>query len=182
MVFVQAAESPSAPTPAVRVGGAIKEPQKVKSVPPDYPDDASRAGLAGQVVVECVVDLKGAITDARVLKGVPPLSDAALNAVKQWRYTTTLLDGKPVPVVMTVTVNFNNPKPNLAGLLESLKSKNEFIRESAVTWLGRQRGNPNLDKNDVGRITRELKRLKEHDDSDRVRAAVDQALQLLEAQ
>src|SRR6185295_17588244 len=79
----------SGPTPSSpqRVGNEIKEPKKLKNVPPSYPEDALRAGLQGIVLIECVIDPKGTVDSVKVLKGVPPLTDAATKAVKQWRYT-----------------------------------------------------------------------------------------------
>jgi protein TonB len=97
---------PAAPKGPVRVGGQIKEPSKVRNVPPSYPDIAKQARVQGVVVLEAVISPSGAVTNVRVLKGVPLLNDAAADAVRQWRYTPTMLNGQPVSVVMTVTVNF----------------------------------------------------------------------------
>lgn len=182
MVVLQAADTPIAPEQPVRVGGQIKEPRKLKHVPPTYPDDAKRAGLEGKVVLDCTIDVEGRVTEARVLEGAPPLSDAVMKAVKQWRYTPTLLNGKAVPVIMKVTTEYKNSGPYLGGLLVSLKSKNEFIRESAVTLLGRPPSDRKLQGRDLEHLTRELQRLKEHDESDRVRTAAAQALLQLEGQ
>jgi TonB family protein len=96
-----------APAPTVvRVGGGIKAPQKVRDVQPMYPDDARAAHVAGVVVLEARIATDGAIADAKILRSIPMLDEAALQAVKQWRYTPTLLNGDPVEVLMTVTVNF----------------------------------------------------------------------------
>jgi periplasmic protein TonB len=97
---------PTVPKGPVRVGGQIKEPSKVNNVPPLYPDIAKQARVQGVVVLEAVISPSGGVTNVRVLRGVPLLNDAAVNAVKQWRYTPTTLNGQPVAVVMTVTVNF----------------------------------------------------------------------------
>jgi TonB family protein len=154
----------------------IKEPKNVKNVAPKYPADAMLAGLTGKVVMECNIDAKGAVTEARVLDGPPPLTDAAITAVKQWRYAPVMVDGKAVPAIVPITITFAGPHPSISGLLESLKSKNEFIREFAVKWLGTQRGNPELHPKDVDKLTRNLQLLKEHDESERVRTAAAQAL------
>jgi hypothetical protein len=111
-----------------------------------------------------------------VLEGVPPLTDAVMKAVKQWRYSPVLLNGKPVPVIMTVTTQYKDSGPYLGGLLDSLKSKNEFIRESAATLLGRRPSDRKLQGKDLEEVTRELQRLREHDESERVRTAAAQAL------
>jgi protein TonB len=99
---------PDAPPPqqAVRVGGNIKEPKKLKNVNPTYPDIAKQARVQGVVILECTISPQGKVTDVKVLRGIPLLDDAAREAVRQWVYTPTLLNGVPVPVIMTVTVNF----------------------------------------------------------------------------
>jgi len=99
---------PDAPAPvqAVRVGGQIKEPKKLKHVAPAYPDIAKQARVQGVVILECTISPQGKVTDVKVLRGIPLLDAAAIEAVKQWVYTPTLLNGVPVPVIMTVTVNF----------------------------------------------------------------------------
>jgi periplasmic protein TonB len=99
---------PDAPAPvqAVRVGGQIKEPKKLKDVKPNYPDIAKQARVQGVVILECTISPQGKVTDVKVLRGIPLLDAAAIEAVKQWVYTPTLLNGVPVPVIMTVTVNF----------------------------------------------------------------------------
>jgi len=99
---------PDAPPPpqAVRVGGQIKEPKKVKDVLPAYPDIAKQARVQGVVILECTISPQGRVSEAKILRGIPLLNESALTAVKQWVYSPTLLNGVPVPVIMTVTVNF----------------------------------------------------------------------------
>jgi TonB family protein len=91
---------------AVRVGGDIKEPKKLADVKPLYPPNAREAKVQGIVIIEVLIDEQGAVSGARVLRSVPLLDEAALDAVKQWRFAPTLLNGAAVPVFMTVTVNF----------------------------------------------------------------------------
>ena len=90
----------------VRVGGDIKEPKKVKDVKPAYPEDAKNAGIQGIVILETIIGTDGSIQEAKILRGVAQLDKAALDAVMQWKYTPTLLNGEPVEVIMTVTVTF----------------------------------------------------------------------------
>jgi TonB family protein len=99
---------PGAPPPptAVRVGGQIKEPRKLKNVSPAYPPIAQSARVQGVVIIEAVIGPTGRVQDARVLRSIPLLDAAALDAVRQWEFTPTLLNGVPVPVIMTVTVQF----------------------------------------------------------------------------
>jgi len=101
---------PDGPPPAVqpvRISGQIREPLKVKHVNPVYPQLASETRLHGVVILECIVSAEGRVTKVEVLRGVPILSEAAVEAVKQWVYRPTLLNGIPTPVIMTVTVTFN---------------------------------------------------------------------------
>jgi TonB family protein len=91
---------------ALRVGGEIKPPVKIKDVSPVYPPVAREAGVSGVVILEVRIDTDGNVEQARVLKSIPLLDEAALDAVKQWRFVPTLLNGAPVPIMMTVTVNF----------------------------------------------------------------------------
>lgn len=98
--------APPPPQQAVRVGGTIKEPTKIHHVSPVYPDIAKQARVQGIVILECMISPQGKVTDVKVLRGIPLLDQAAIDAVKQWVYTPTLLNGVPVPVIMTVTVNF----------------------------------------------------------------------------
>jgi protein TonB len=73
---------------------------------PVYPDIAMRARIAGVVVLEATIDAQGKVMNLRVLRSVPLLDQAAIDAVRQWEFTPTRLNGVAVPVVMTVTVNF----------------------------------------------------------------------------
>jgi protein TonB len=101
---------PEAPVPArpkpVRVGGDVRDPRKVVDAPAVYPELALAARVEGIVIIEATVDTRGRVSDAKVLRGVPMLDEAALEAVRQWVYTPTLLNGVPTPIIMTVTVNF----------------------------------------------------------------------------
>lgn len=97
---------PPAPIVPVRVGGEIKEPKKVRHVNPIYPELAVAAHVHGNVVLECLVSPHGAVTDVKLVRGIPLLNASAMDAVRQWTYTPTLKDGVPVPVLLTVTVTF----------------------------------------------------------------------------
>ena len=67
---------------------------------------AQAARVQGVVILEAIIGSSGAVTEVKVLRSVPLLDDAAIAAVQQWQYTPTLLNGVPVPIIMTVTVNF----------------------------------------------------------------------------
>ena len=81
-------------------------PTKVTNVDPRYPPVAQAARVQGVVILEAVIGPDGRVTDVKVLRSVPLLDEAAIEAVRQWTYTPTLLNGVAVPVIMTVTVNF----------------------------------------------------------------------------
>lgn len=96
----------SDPNGAVRVGGNVRPPVKLVDVLPVLPEEAARAGVRGTVILEVTIDVDGTVKDARVLRSVPMLDTAALEAVRQWRYEPTSIGGKPVPVMITVSVAF----------------------------------------------------------------------------
>ena len=91
-----------------RIGdGVLTPPHKIKDVRPLYPPSMQRAGIQGAVIVEATISKTGCVTGGEVLRSVElPLDLAAMKAISGWRFEPTLLNGTPVPVVMTVTVNF----------------------------------------------------------------------------
>ncbi len=93
---------------ALRVGGNIRAPQKTKDVKPVYPASMRDAGLEGVVPIEAVIGTDGLVSSVRVVSAQvhPDFAIAAVDAVRQWRFTPTLLNGSPVEIVMTVTVQF----------------------------------------------------------------------------
>ena len=93
----------------VRVGGNIRVPKKLVDVHPEYPASMRAAGREGRVPIEAIIGLDGSVTSVRVISAQvhPDFAIAAADAVRQWRFTPTLLNGKPVEVVMTVTVTFS---------------------------------------------------------------------------
>jgi protein TonB len=97
---------PPPPQAPLRVGGDIKEPKKIKHVPPVYPPIAQSAKVQGIVILEATIGRDGKVKDAKILRSQALLDQAALDAVRQWVFTPTLLNGQPVEVLMTVTVNF----------------------------------------------------------------------------
>jgi TonB family protein len=93
-------------TGALRVGGNIKPPTRVRSVAAVYPPDARDAKITGVVIIQIRIEGDGRVSDARVVRSVPALDQAALDAVRQWEFTPTLMNGNPVPIILTTTVNF----------------------------------------------------------------------------
>jgi protein TonB len=100
----------TAPPPAVvkpvPVGGNVREPRRITYVPPVYPVIAQTAKVEGIVILEAIIDETGAVRDIRVLRSIPLLDRAAIDAVSRWRYLPTQLNGLAVPVIMSVSVKF----------------------------------------------------------------------------
>ncbi len=99
----RAAVEPPAPR---RVGGEVREPKKISDFRPVYPAFAQAAKVEGMVILEAVINERGVVERLKVLRSAPLLDAAAIEAVRKWRYTPTLLNGTPVSVLMTITVNF----------------------------------------------------------------------------
>ena len=93
----------------VRVGGNIRPPTKLKDVKPVYPASMRDAGREGVVPIEAMIGQDGKVVNARVLTAQvhPDFVVAALDAVRKWEFAPTLLNGKPVSVVMNVSVTFS---------------------------------------------------------------------------
>lgn len=95
------------PVGPVLVGGDVDRPERIHYVDPVYPEIARRVRKEGIVILDAIIAKDGSVKDLKVLKGQPfQLTEAALDAVKQWRYSVSTLNGKPVEVKMTVTVVF----------------------------------------------------------------------------
>jgi TonB family protein len=107
----------------VTVGGAIKEPARIKYGAPVYPEFARAAGVTGVVILELTTTPSGFVRDAKVLRSVALLDQAAIDAVKQWQFAPTLLNGAPVAVTMTVTVNFTTLEPSGTGAAVSISGQ-----------------------------------------------------------
>jgi periplasmic protein TonB len=97
---------PSAPAKPVRLSTGMQAPRKIHDAAPAYPAVARTARVEGVVILEAVIDAAGSVESVRVLRSIPLLDRAAIDAVRQWKFTPTLLNGAPVPIVMTVTVDF----------------------------------------------------------------------------
>jgi len=110
-VTPQPAQATPMPTPAtpLRIGGNVRAPERLKYVAPVYPEAAVAARVSGTVIIEATIGKDGSVTDAHVIRSIALLDQAALDAVKQWRYTPTTLNGRAVPIMMTVSVSFTPP-------------------------------------------------------------------------
>jgi protein TonB len=99
--------SPPPPPKPVRVGGQITPPRLVHRVNPQYPPMAQRAQIEGTVILEAIVGPRGRVRGVRVLRSHPLLVASAVKAVKQWEYEPLILNGRPQPFVLTVTVSYH---------------------------------------------------------------------------
>jgi len=98
---------PKVATPQrVRVSAGVQQGNLVNQVKPAYPQIAKNARIQGAVVLQAEISKQGTIENLRVISGHPMLVPSALDAVKQWRYKPYYLNGEPVAVETTITVNF----------------------------------------------------------------------------
>jgi TonB family protein len=104
--FAACTSEPEAPAARQPVGGEIKTPRKIRDVKPVYPLRAQQDRIQGAVLIEARVTAGGCVNSARIVRSIPALNLAALRAVLDWTYEPARLDGWPVPIVMTITVNF----------------------------------------------------------------------------
>jgi protein TonB len=95
----------SDPAP-VRLSSLMQPPRKLVDVAPVYPPLAQRAYVQGTVILEAIIDARGHVSEVHVLRSIPLLDQAAVDAVRQWVYTPTVFNGRAIPIVMTVTVQF----------------------------------------------------------------------------
>jgi len=98
---------PPAPRTPKRVGGDIQAPALIHRVEPEYPIVAVNAKVTGMVILEATVDEQGRVTDVKLLRSIILLDQAAIKAVKQWRYQPLVLNGAPVPFILVVTLSFS---------------------------------------------------------------------------
>jgi TonB family protein len=125
-------------TPPVRVGGNIPAPLKIKDVrpmsPAEWPEQGG--GTEGVVTIDLTIGEDGRVRDAAVTKSVRALDQAALDAVRQWQYAPTIVDGKPVPVVLTVTVNFPSRRvlPPVAVAQAMIRLTSARTQDSLTVW------------------------------------------------
>src|SRR5262249_17765636 len=90
----------------IRVGGFVQQARLVAQTKPIYPNEAKSTGVQGAVVMEIIIGRNGQVIDHKLISGNPILADSAWQAASRWCYSPTLLNGEPVEVVATVTVNY----------------------------------------------------------------------------
>ena len=94
----------------VRAVGDVKPPRLIRRVEPRYPEIARQAGIHGVVILEAMTDIHGRVIDVRILRSLPLLDEAVVEAVRQWIYEPLMVNGRPRPVTFTVTVRFELTK------------------------------------------------------------------------
>jgi len=99
-------EEPRAPAAPLAVGGDVKQAKLMSSVPPLYPALAKTQHVSGNVTVDALIDANGRVTTMKVVSGPPLLHQAAMDALKQWKYQPAMLNGKAVPMHLSVTIQF----------------------------------------------------------------------------
>ena len=101
------APPPAPALPRIKVGGDVQQPKLISSVMPSYPPTARSVGISGNVVIQASVSTTGVVTAAKVLSGPVMLRQAAVDAVRHWKYQPGTLNGDPVAVDITVTMSFH---------------------------------------------------------------------------
>jgi TonB family protein len=102
------AEIPAPIARSAAVGGKVQPARLLKSVPPVYPELARSLHLAGDVTLDSLITADGNVRDIKVVSGPVVLQQAAMDAVRQWKYQPAQLDGKPVPMHLSITVKFSS--------------------------------------------------------------------------
>ena len=107
VISVAPPPAPPKPQGPIKVADLPVPPRKIVDVRPIYPEIARVAHIEGLVVLEAVLDPSGQVTQLRIIRSVPMLDQAAMDAVRQWRYTPTMYYGQPVSVLMSITIKFS---------------------------------------------------------------------------
>ena len=104
--LVGGSKQPSAPVAPLPIGGDVKQAELISKVAPVYPALAKNQHVSGNVLVDALIDANGKVTTMKVISGPTLLHQAAMDALRQWKYQPATLDGKPVPMHLTVTLQF----------------------------------------------------------------------------
>jgi TonB family protein len=99
--------------PLTAGSGGVPVPKRANTVKPEYPAEAQAQGIRGIVILELIIDKQGKVAEARIVRSVPGLDEAALTAARQWTYEVTKVDGKPVSLRLTVPITFAMKLPEI---------------------------------------------------------------------
>jgi protein TonB len=105
--FAESSGQPEAPAAPVPVGGDVRPARLISPVSPAYPALAKAQHVAGDVRIDALIDANGRVTTMKVVSGPSLLHQAAMDALRRWKYQPATLDGKPVPMHLTVTLQFH---------------------------------------------------------------------------
>jgi protein TonB len=105
-VLPSSRKQPAAPPAPIPVGGDVKPARLISSTPPLYPTLAKTQRVSGNVVIDALIDATGRVTTMKIVSGPTLLHQAAMDALRQWKYQPATLDGKPVPMHLTVSIQF----------------------------------------------------------------------------
>jgi TonB family protein len=110
--------APLKPSPAKRLSEGMTAPKVISRVDPLYNEEAKKNRIAGVVIIEATINESGLVTDARILKPLPyGLDQAAVDAIRQWRFEPATQDGQPVPVKFNFTFNFKTDDGEVGGAI-----------------------------------------------------------------
>jgi TonB family protein len=84
-----------------------KPPNLIRQIGPDYPDDAKKKGIEGTVLLGIIIDDHGRVADVSLLRSVPGIDQAAIDAVKEWQYAAATYGSRPIPYSTTVSMRFS---------------------------------------------------------------------------
>jgi protein TonB len=104
--LAESSKQPAAPQAPVATGGDVKPARLISSAPPSYPALARAQHTAGDVRIDALIDATGRVTTMKVVSGPALLHQAAMDALRRWKYEAATLDGKPVAMHLTVTIQF----------------------------------------------------------------------------
>ena len=102
----ESSKQPAAPAAPVVVGGDVTAARMISSVPPVYPTLAKNQHITGDVRIDALIDASGRVTTMKVMSGPALLHQAAMDALRQWKYKAATLNGNAVPMHLTVTIQF----------------------------------------------------------------------------
>jgi protein TonB len=105
-VTVKSAEAGEEDNPPVHASHDLYKPRLTKRVEPIYPEEAKKNEIEGVVIIEATTNTKGDVIDTKVLRSIPALDQAALDALKQWKYEPMIINDQPYGVIFVVTVRF----------------------------------------------------------------------------
>jgi protein TonB len=99
-------KQPAAPEAPLPIGGDVKSAKLITQVAPVYPALARNQHVSGDVRIDALIDANGRVTTMKVISGPTLLHQAAMDSLRQWKYQPATLDGKSVPMHLTVTLQF----------------------------------------------------------------------------